>query len=58
MHYMSRAQKGIVSNTRGTNHQSLIDTIVTRDYKVRQTNNCTAWTDYKRTYDLMRHTHE
>ncbi len=46
--YMSGAQKGIGSNTRGAKHQLLVDRAVARDCKNRQTNLCTAWIDYKK----------
>ncbi len=54
--YVSRAQKGISSNTRGAKHQLLIDRAVTQDCKARQTNLCTTWIDYKKTYDSIPHT--
>ncbi|TKS65715.1 R2DM Retrovirus-related Pol polyprotein from type II retrotransposable element [Collichthys lucidus] len=54
--YMSKAPKGIGSNTRGVKHQLLVDGTVARDCKRRQTNLCTAWIDYKKAYDSMLHT--
>ncbi|XP_078026439.1 uncharacterized protein LOC144464171 [Epinephelus lanceolatus] len=54
--YMSKAQKGIGSNTRGAKHQLLIDRAIARDCRSRKINLCTAWTDYKKAYDSMPHT--
>ena len=54
--YMSGAQKGIVSNTRGARHQLLVDRAVSQDCKTRQTNLCTAWIGYKKACDSMLHT--
>ncbi|CAK6965215.1 hypothetical protein D4764_06G0014290 [Scomber scombrus] len=54
--YMSWAQKGIGSNTRGAKHQLLVNRAVAQDCKTRQTNQCTAWIDYKKAYDSIPHT--
>lgn len=39
-------------NTRGAKHQLLVHSAVTTDRKTRMTNLCTAWIDYRKTYDL------
>ncbi|GLD56394.1 uncharacterized protein AKAME5_000874400 [Lates japonicus] len=54
--YVSRAHKGIYSNTREARHQLLVNRAVTRNCKTRQTNLCTAWIDYKKAFDSMPHT--
>ena len=54
--YMSRAHKGVGSNTRGAKHQLLVYKAVSKDCKTRKTNLCTAWTDYKKLYSLKPHT--
>ena len=42
---MSRAQKGIGSNTRGAKHQLLVNRAVAQDSKTRQINLYIAWID-------------
>ena len=54
--YMSRAHKGVGSNTRGAKHQLLVYKAVSKDCKTRKTNLCTAWIDYKKVYDSMPYT--
>lgn len=51
--HMSEAQKGFGRYIRGSKHQHLEDRAVTRHCKTRLTNLCTAWTEYKRAYNLM-----
>lgn len=53
--YISRAKKGVSSNTRGAKNQLLVDKSVTGACKTRQTNLCRAWIDHKKTYGLMSH---
>ena len=49
--YMSRAQKGVGSDTRGDKHQLLVDRAVVRNSKTRMTNLCTAWIENKKAED-------
>ena len=51
--YMSRVQKGVGSDLRGAKHQLLLDRAVSTKCMTRETNQCTAWIDYKKAYDSM-----
>ena len=51
--YMSRAQKGVDSDSKGAKHQLLMDS---RVCKSRKTNLCTPWIDYKNACALISHT--
>ena len=53
--YMSRAQKGVGSDTRGAEHQLLVDVAVSRECKTRKANLYTAWIDCKKTYESMQY---
>lgn len=46
--HMSKIQKGIGNNTRGSKHQFLVDIAVHQDHKTRQTNLSTTWIDFKK----------
>ena len=48
-------QKGCRRNIRETKYQLLIDKMVMNDCKKRHTNLGIAWTDYKKTYDMIPH---
>ena len=48
-------QKGCKRNVRETKYQLLIDKMVMNDCKKRHTNLGIAWTDYKKTYDMIPH---
>ena len=48
-------QKGCRRNVRETKYQLLIDKMVMNDCKKRHTNLGIAWTDYKKTYDMIPH---
>lgn len=50
--YTSRVQKGVGSGTREAKHQLLVDRVVSRDGKTRETNLCTSWIDYKEILQL------
>lgn len=51
--HMRKAQKGIGNNTKETKHQILVDRAVFYDFKMRQTNLSTTWTDFKNTCDSV-----
>ena len=54
--HMGGAHKGIGRNTSGAKHQLLISKTVTQDYKIRHTNLCTSWINYKKANDSMSRT--
>ena len=48
-------QKGCKEKSRGTNDQLLINKTILRDCRKRHTNLGMAWIDYKKAYDVVRH---
>ena len=48
-------QKGCGKDSKGTKNQLIIDKMVMKNCKRRQTNLCMAWVDFKKAYDMVPH---
>ena len=48
-------QKGCREDSKGTKDQLIIDKMVMKNCKRRNTNLCMAWVDFKKAYDIVLH---